>query len=127
MGRFNITLCYLHVLTSNYPHRTVKLSSPTLNYFIIGGAILMYVSIFFYLLPTKNEDVVKARCVVREMIYMQLHVVIIELQYNCLFSLCRLNTGSSLLDTLLLLVQSLLRYGEFFKYFITLNQTKRYK
>ena len=46
--------------------RTVRLSSPTLNYFIIVGAVLMYTSIFFYLLPTEDEAVVKARCVVRE-------------------------------------------------------------
>lgn len=48
--------------------RTVRLSSPNLNYFIIAGAILMYISIGFYLLPTRSEVVVHARCVVCRLI-----------------------------------------------------------
>ena len=46
-------------------YRLVKLSSPNLNYFIIIGAVLMYISIFFYILPVTNTDVVLASCIVR--------------------------------------------------------------
>ena len=35
-----------------------------MNYFIIAGAALMYTSIFFYLLPSTDENVVWARCIV---------------------------------------------------------------
>ena len=42
----------------------MKLSSPNLNYFIITGAVLMYCSIYFYLLPTVHKDVVLASCIV---------------------------------------------------------------
>ena len=47
-----------------YVYRLVKLSSPNLNYFIIIGAVLMYVSIFFYILPVTDKDVVLASCIV---------------------------------------------------------------
>ena len=44
--------------------RALKVTSPKLNYFIIAGAILMYISIGFYLMPTKSEDLSLARCMV---------------------------------------------------------------
>ena len=56
-------------------YRTVRLSSPNLNYFIVVGAILMYVSIGFYLLPTKSNTVVHARCVVgRKLVHVDISV-----------------------------------------------------
>ena len=44
--------------------RAVKLSSPNLNYVIIAGSMLMYISIFIYLLPYSEESIVLARCIV---------------------------------------------------------------
>ena len=44
--------------------RLIKLSSPKLNYFIIVGAMLMYVSVYFYLLPVMDTIAVEARCIV---------------------------------------------------------------
>ena len=55
---------YLSLFWSVYPSRLVKLSSPNLNYFIIIGAVLMYISIFFYILPIIDTDVVFASCIV---------------------------------------------------------------
>ena len=45
--------------------RLVKLTSPSLNYFIILGAVLMYASMIFAILPSVKEQVVQARCIVR--------------------------------------------------------------
>ena len=45
----------------------MRLSSPTLNYLTIIGAVLMYASVFLYLLPTETKFAVKVRCVVREL------------------------------------------------------------
>lgn len=49
-----------------YPlyYKVVKLSSPKLNYFIIAGAMLMYISIIFYLLSNTDESITLARCIV---------------------------------------------------------------
>jgi hypothetical protein len=70
---------------------------------MIAGAVLMYISIFFYLLPTDSKNVVKARCVVRKLVdNIGSKNIIIMLDYNS-----RLNTGCSLLDTRWLLVLSL--------------------
>ena len=58
-------------------YRVVKLSSPKLNYLIIIGAVLMYCSIYFYLLPIVHMDVVLASCIVS--IVCQNHNLVSEL------------------------------------------------
>ena len=40
------------------------MTSPNLNYFIIAGAMLIYVSIYFYLMPATSRKLALARCVV---------------------------------------------------------------
>ena len=35
--------------------RLIRLSSPKLNYFIIVGAIIMYISIIVYTIPSESE------------------------------------------------------------------------
>ena len=45
-------------------NRIVKISSPSLNYFIILGASIMYSSIYFFLLPSLNHVVVLTGCLV---------------------------------------------------------------
>ena len=50
---------------SAFFHRIVKLSSPSLNYFIILGAFLMYSSIYFFLVPSLNPVIVLTGCLVR--------------------------------------------------------------
>ena len=54
------------MLITNLPIiiRMVKRSSPNLNYFIITGALIMYSSVYFHLVPSTDETVVQARCVV---------------------------------------------------------------
>jgi hypothetical protein len=45
----------------------VKLSSPNLNYIIIAGAILMYASVYIYLLPSETEIFTHVRCIVSQL------------------------------------------------------------
>ena len=44
--------------------RAVYLSSPTLNYIITVGALTMYISVIFALVPTKEPTCIKALCAV---------------------------------------------------------------
>ena len=44
--------------------RVVRLSSVNLNYAILFGALLMYLSVYTYLVPTISPNPVKAMCVV---------------------------------------------------------------
>ena len=46
-------------------HRVVKMASPNLNYVIIAGALLMFISVYINLIPTKDSAVVYAKCIVR--------------------------------------------------------------
>ena len=43
-------------------HRIVRLTSPNLNYFIIAGSYIMYISIFIRLMPSGDETVNYVRC-----------------------------------------------------------------
>ena len=45
-------------------NRVVRLTTPLLNYIIISGALLMYISVFIGLLPTIDQNVVKMQCIV---------------------------------------------------------------
>ena len=74
-------------------YRVVRLSSPTLNFFIAVGAFMMYASIFFYLLPTDSEKIAKFHCVVSLDFLLK-----IPAMWFILFELLRLSTGYSLLD-----------------------------
>ena len=47
-------------------YRIMKISSPSLNYFIILGALLMYTSIYFVLLPSLNSVIVLTGCLVSD-------------------------------------------------------------
>ena len=42
--------------------RLIRLSSPKLNYLIGGGAIILYTSIYFFIIPTTNQQVVTVMC-----------------------------------------------------------------
>ena len=42
--------------------RVVRLTSPKLNYFIIGGAWLFYVDIYFFVIPTEGAAGVRFSC-----------------------------------------------------------------
>ena len=81
---FSLMCLILLLINFSCLYRTVRLSSPTLNYFIIAGAILMYASIFFYLLPTEDMTVVKARCVVRK-------INTVDLEIFMLGNFCMIN------------------------------------
>lgn len=47
-----------------YHLRVIRLTSPALNHVIIGGVLLMYVSVVIEFIPSTEEAVVKARCIV---------------------------------------------------------------
>ena len=44
------------------PHRLIRLSSPNLNYLIGGGAIILYMDTYFFIIPTTDQQVVVALC-----------------------------------------------------------------
>ena len=44
------------------PYRLIGLSSPNLNYLIGGGAIILYVNTYFFIIPTTDPQVVVALC-----------------------------------------------------------------
>ena len=44
--------------------RVIRLTTPLLNYVIVGGAVFMYVSVFFGVLPTIQRAVVHMQCIV---------------------------------------------------------------
>ena len=44
--------------------RVVQLASPSLNYFIVVGAALMYMSAYLDVLPSTNEVFVQFNCTV---------------------------------------------------------------
>lgn len=46
-------------------YRIVRLISPNLNYFIILGAILLYISVAFFVFPTRDPFLVTFACHVR--------------------------------------------------------------
>ena len=56
-------------LSVNFLYRVIKLTSPTINYFIIAGTILMYASVYFYLIPAFTPSVAQAGCLVRIIVY----------------------------------------------------------
>ena len=43
-------------------HRLIRISSHNLNYLIGFGAIIQYVDIYFFVIPTTNQQVVAALC-----------------------------------------------------------------
>ena len=44
------------------PYRLIRMSSPNLNYLMTGGAIVLYMDIYFFIIPTTNQQVVTALC-----------------------------------------------------------------
>ena len=44
------------------PHRLIRMSSPNLNYLIAGGAIVLYMDTYFFIIPTADQHVVTALC-----------------------------------------------------------------
>ncbi len=66
-----LSRCMLNSLTTmdfvgvNLPiARVVQLTSPNLNYFIIGGSVLMFTSVYIGVLPTTEQSVVHVQCIV---------------------------------------------------------------
>ena len=45
--------------------RLIRLSSPNLNYLIGGGAIILYMDIYFFIIPTADPKAVAILCNVR--------------------------------------------------------------
>ena len=46
------------------PYRVIKLTSPNLNYFLVGGAVMMYSSVYVGVLYTIDETRVQVHCIV---------------------------------------------------------------
>ena len=45
-----------------FPSRLIRMSSPKLNYLIGGGAIILYIDTYFFIIPTTDPQVVTALC-----------------------------------------------------------------
>lgn len=43
-------------------HRLIKLTSPNLNYLILAGAIVLYVDIYFFVIPSTDQLKVTINC-----------------------------------------------------------------
>ena len=54
----------LIIITDVLIFRAIHLTSPTLNYIITIGALTMYLSVIFALIPTKEKTSIKALCAV---------------------------------------------------------------
>lgn len=67
------SMCTLYVIDFHciIIYRIVKISSPSLNYFIIIGAFLMYTSIYFVVLPSLNSVIVLTGCLVSDCNFIQ--------------------------------------------------------
>lgn len=52
--------CYHNV----FSYRIIKLTSPKINYFIIAGTVLMYISVYFYF-PAFTSGAAQAGCLVK--------------------------------------------------------------
>lgn len=100
------SLCIVTDYHSVYLCRIVKLTSPNLNYFIIAGAIIMYASTFFYVLPTTSVVLIQACCIVsvktdmhewllRIMYHMQVGTMALHYWiYNCFWNTSCKNVAS---------------------------------
>ena len=51
-------------IVSVHHNRLIRLDSPNVNYLIISGAIIVYISDIAFVIPTLNPSVVSALCVV---------------------------------------------------------------
>ncbi|KAL5491446.1 hypothetical protein EMCRGX_G016732 [Ephydatia muelleri] len=63
-----VLICFLFNLLCR-KRRVVRLSSVNLNYAILFGALLMYLSVYTYLVPTISPNPVKAMCVLKEWLF----------------------------------------------------------
>ena len=57
---------WVMMLLSNFHHRVIRLTAPLLNYAIVCGAFLMYVSVFFGVLPTVQKALIHMQCIVSQ-------------------------------------------------------------
>ena len=64
LTEYNSTL-----LNPVFPNRIVKLSSSKLNYLIIAGAIIMYVSVILYVTPATSKIIETVICNVRPRVF----------------------------------------------------------
>ena len=86
--KINQWVTYIHTLTRTYPHsprRIVRLTSPKLNYFIILGCYLIFISVFLGPIPTIDPRVFEAQCHVSStficiIIYSYIHLALTQLQ-----------------------------------------------
>ena len=96
-----LLLVWCHLLLC----RIVRLISPNLNYFIIFGAILMYLSIIFFVFPTTDLFLVTFACHVSEnahvVIMLSFHRFIVFITYSSVLGL-RLLATSCAMERLLL-------------------------
>ena len=57
-----------------FTFRIVRLTSPNLNYLIIIGCLFIYISVYWYLIPSTNTDVVLTSCCVSGLPFVFSHV-----------------------------------------------------
>ena len=56
--------------------RLIRLSSPNLNYLIVIGAIVLYVDVYLYVIPTESESSAVAICHVRQLYIIYIYNII---------------------------------------------------
>lgn len=87
-------------------HRLLKLSSPNLNYLIGAGAIIIYIDIYFFIVPATDPNTISILCNVR--LFHCVHHIKFEschLLFCVLMTLCRSILGWPPLDTHYVLAQ----------------------
>lgn len=110
------------LLFATFFSRLIRLISPNLNYFIIAGTMMVFISIFLRTFPfDANDDEETYKKIRITFCYVRLIMVMFVTM-----SLFRFLCIWTLLDTLLLLVLFSLRCGGYTTSFIILHQIKRY-
>ena len=73
----------------------IRLSSPNLNYFIITGAVAMYASVLFYIIPVLSEEAATVTCNVEPSLSLSL-ALFLSLSFSFSHSLLSLSFSHSL-------------------------------
>ena len=56
---------FILLLFNLFSHRLIRLSSPNLNYIIGIGAIILYMNVIVFVIPTNDRQAVAVLCNVR--------------------------------------------------------------
>ena len=113
-----------------FSHRLVRLTSPSLNYVIIGGVLVMYCSVILYVVPVTTQVANTALCnvsiAIEQMGLCSFWLLLLSSEWFIAFLLYRWGQGCLALATVFALGQYWLRHGECITSSQTLHQRERY-